>query len=274
MEAPPLVLPTLPMDARPAAATHRPGDDDDDDIVVRAREPAPKEDPLQGINMKTYEVIQVTDKVIVAPAAKTYSRVLPAFFRAGVRHFFSNLNEPIVFLNFLLQHKVGKAFETVGRFGVNSTIGVGGLVDVAKNKPFHLPQRRNGFANTMGFYGVKSGPFLFVPLVGPTTVRDLLGLWVDRLVLPVAVGKPFNKVWYGLPATIIQTLDYRVEFDAQLQNFRQSPNPYAASRAAYLRSRQAEIDALHVHRHRKPKPAKQPETAADPAPAQESVAPN
>ncbi|MGN8000197.1 MlaA family lipoprotein [Sphingomonas sp. 22176] len=240
----------------------------DDEIVVSARPRPPREDPLQEVNLKTYAVVQTADKLVVAPAAKTYSKIVPSFIRAGLRHFFNNLNEPVVFVNYLLQHKIGKAFETVGRFGVNSTLGIAGVVDVAKKKPFKLPKRRNSFANTMGFYGIKPGPFLFLPLVGPTTVRDLVGLSVDKLLLPSTVGKPFNRVWYTLPATIIGTLDDRVEFADKLQKFRDSPDPYAASRASYLQSRQAEIDALHVHGHRQRqrKPEVQPDTPAAPPP--------
>jgi phospholipid-binding lipoprotein MlaA len=240
---------------------------EDGEIVVSARPRPPREDPLQEVNLKTYAVVQTADKLVVAPAAKTYSKIVPAFIRAGLRHFFNNLNEPIVFVNYLLQHKIGKAFETVGRFGVNSTLGIAGVVDVAKKKPFKLPKRRNSFANTMGFYGIKPGPFLFLPLVGPTTVRDLVGLSVDRLLLPATVGKPFDRVWYTLPATIIGTLDDRVEFADKLQKFRDSPDPYAASRASYLQSRQAEIDALHVHGHRQRKREVQPDTPAAPPPS-------
>ncbi len=239
---------------------------EDGEIVVSARPRPPREDPLQEVNLKTYAVVQTADKLVVAPAAKTYSKIVPSFIRAGLRHFFNNLNEPVVFVNYLLQHKIGKAFETVGRFGVNSTLGIAGVVDVAKKKPFKLPKRRNSFANTMGFYGIKPGPFLFLPLVGPTTVRDLVGLSVDRLLLPATVGKPFNRVWYTLPATIIGTLDDRVEFADKLQKFRDSRDPYAASRASYLQSRQAEIDALHVHGHRQRKPEVQPDTPATPPP--------
>ncbi|OAN58529.1 MlaA family lipoprotein [Sphingomonas sp. TDK1] len=239
---------------------------EDVEIVVSARPRPPREDPLQEVNLKTYAVVQAADKLVVAPAAKTYSKIVPSFIRAGLRHFFNNLNEPVVFLNYLLQHKIGKAFETVGRFGVNSTLGIAGVVDVAKKKPFKLPKRRNSFANTMGFYGIKPGPFLFLPLIGPTTVRDLVGLSVDKLLLPSTVGKPFNRVWYTLPATIIGTLDDRVEFADKLQKFRDSSDPYAASRASYLQSRQAEIDALHVHGHRKRRPEVQPDAPATPPP--------
>ncbi len=126
------------------------------------------------------------------------------------------------------------------------------MIDVAQKKPFRLPRRPNGFANTLGYYGVKPGPFLFLPLIGPTTVRDLIGLGIDRMVLPSAFGQPFNQPTYTVPASIVGSLDYRVEFDAQLHKLRDTSDPYAASRANYLESRQAEIDALRGRRPAQP----------------------
>jgi len=214
------------------------------EIVVTARPRHAPGDPLQGVNVQTFAATQAVDKAIVAPVAATYQKVLPNPLRAGIRNFFNNLSEPVSFLNFMLQIKPGKAAETVARFAVNTTVGVGGVIDVARRKPFRLPRRPNGFANTLGYYGVKPGPFLFLPLIGPTTVRDLVGLSIDRMVLPSTIGAPFNQPTYTAPATIVGSLDYRAEFDTQLQAFKNSPDPYAASRAYYLAGRQAEIDAL------------------------------
>ncbi|WP_253183206.1 MlaA family lipoprotein [Sphingobium phenoxybenzoativorans] len=221
-------------------------DMEQNEIVVQGRrhEPTPG-DPLESFNAQSYEITQDVDKVIVAPAAMAYRDALPAPVRSGIRNFFNNLAEPIVFLNFLLQIKPGKAVETLGRFAINTTIGGAGLLDMAKRRPFNLPLRRNGFANSMGYYGIKTGAFLYLPLIGPTTVRDLIGLTLDKLVLPVAIGKPFNQPYYSIPSALVGTIDYRVEFDAELRRIREeSADPYAASRDNYLRSRQAEIDEL------------------------------
>jgi phospholipid-binding lipoprotein MlaA len=122
-----------------------------------------------ALNKVTFAATQAVDRAVIEPAAKAYGKTIPYPIRAGLRHFFTNLTEPVVALNFLLQLKPGKAAETLGRFALNSTVGIGGLLDVAVAKPFKLPYRRNGFANTMAYYGVGPGPFLFVPLVGPTT---------------------------------------------------------------------------------------------------------
>lgn len=230
--------PARPLDnprAQPGAQT---------DIVITGRK-EPAGDPLRAVNAEAFAVTQKVDDAVIGPVARTYKVSVPRPIRKGIHNFLYNLREPIVFLNFMLQLKPGKAAETVGRFAINSTIGAVGLVDVAKRKPFRLPRRSNGFANTLGYYGVKNGPFLFLPIVGPTTVRDLFGGAVDRLVLPVGVGSPFTSLAYSAPAGVLGALDHRSEFDQTLKDLHDnSPDPYAASRAFYLNRRQAEIDQL------------------------------
>ena len=216
-----------------------------DEIVVSGSNKAPREDPIQAINIQTYALTQALDTAVVAPAAIGYKRALPEPIRAGVRNFFNHLTLPVVFINDLLQLKPGRAAKTMVRFVINSTAGVAGLVDVAKRKDIRLPLRRNGFANTLGYYGIKPGPFLFIPLIGPTTIRDLIGLLVDRAFLPTVVGRPFNQPVYAVGATLVGSIDYRAEYDEQLRNISAEVNPYAAARKDYLLQRQEEIDALH-----------------------------
>jgi phospholipid-binding lipoprotein MlaA len=221
------------------------------DIVVRARAHSVPGDPLQEVNAKSFAITQAVDVAVIRPVAMTYQRIVPDPVRSGIRNFINNLREPVAFLNFVLQLKLGKAVETVGRFGINTTVGAAGLFDIARRKPFKLPRRPNGFSNTLGYYGVKSGPFLFLPIVGPTTLRDLLGDNLDRLVLPVAVGKPFNKLYVAIPIGVFSSLDQRAEYDEKLQAIREgSTDPYTARREDYLRSRQNAIDALHSQKWR------------------------
>lgn len=231
----------------PAAST-APWDSEQTDantIIVTARPRAPKIDPLQELNVDSFEVIQSVDEAIVGPAALQYKKTIPEPVRDGLRNFISNLGEPVVFLNYLLQLKPGKAVETLGRFALNTTVGIGGLIDVAKRPPFNLPNRSNGFANTLGYYGVKPGPFLFLPLVGPTTLRDVFGGGLDLFVLPFSVGKPFNQLAYTLPGSIVSSLDSRAEYDQQLVKLREeSGDFYTATRAFYLQKRQNEINEL------------------------------
>ena len=217
--------------------------DDDSVIVVEAQNGIPG-DPIAAINEQTYEAVQKVDQALVEPVAQVYEKGLPEPVRDGMSNFFNNLREPLVFLNFMLQLKPGKAFETLGRFAINTTIGVGGLFDVAKREPFNLPYRNNGFANTLGYYGVKPGAFLYLPLVGPTTVRDAIGNTLDALVLPVAVGKPFNTPYYGVSTYVVRSFDERIELEDKHTMIRESASPYDLMREIYLCERQSAIDEL------------------------------
>ena len=215
-----------------------------DTIVVTARQGPPPGDPAEAVNEVAFGAAQSVDNAFTAPIARGYKRGIPEPIRDGLQNLLNNLNEPIVFLNFLLQFKIGKAFETVGRFAVNSTLGVAGLFDVAKKQPFILPRRSNGLANTLGFYGVGPGPYLFLPLIGSTTVRDLIGQVVDLSLLPRAVGKPLTLPVVSVSRGVLSSVIERVEKDEIFTRVQQSGNPYAAMREYYLKKRQAEIDVL------------------------------
>ena len=215
------------------------------EIVVSGSQKAPPGDPLARANEKSYEVLQAVDDKFVGPVASGYEKGVPRPLRMALRNFIRNVREPVVAIAYLLEIKPGKMFETVGRFGINSTIGLGGTIDVARSRPFNLPYRQNGLANVLGYYGVGPGPYLFLPLVGPTTVRDLIGLVADRLVVPFAVGTPFSKPWYALPMSTIDALDYRNEADEDFKRLRNAADPYSTYRRVYLQSRIDQIEALH-----------------------------
>lgn len=243
-QAPEATNATSPTSLAPAASDPEPEQPSGDDIVVTAHKRSAG-DPLEKVNLKSFAVTQSIDDNVTAPLARAYEHGLPRPLRHGLHNFLSNLHEPVVFINFMLQHKVGKAAETLARFAIDSTAGAGGVIDVAKRRPFNLPRRRNSFADTLGFYGVKPGPFMFLPLMGPTTVRDLAGGLLDRLVLPGIPNSPFAGPSWAVPAGVVHTLDQRVDFDDELARERATDDPYTARRDYYLRSRQAEIDALH-----------------------------
>ena len=239
-------------------------------ITVSGHTAPPPGDPLEKINVKSFEVVQGVDTALVAPVASVYRDVLPNPLRTGLRNVLRNLDEPVVFVNFLLQLKPLSAVRTLGRFAINSTVGIGGLIDVAKSRKINLPYRPNGFANTMGFYGVKPGPFMFLPIVGPTTLRDVIGLGLDRAFLPRLAGPPLSQPLYATGASVVRSLDYRVEFDDTLRQLHEeASDPYAASREYYLKLRQAEIDGLR--NNKPPRPVEvlpaEPSKPADMAPA-------
>ncbi|MES2057374.1 MAG: MlaA family lipoprotein [Pseudomonadota bacterium] len=246
----------------------------DDDILVSARRRSPG-DPAERVNVESYKAVQAIDRAFVGPVANGYKKAIPKPIRNGIHNFLDHVQEPIVFLNYLLQLKPGKAAETLGRFAINSTIGLAGTIDMAKRRPFKLPHRPNSLANTLGYYGVKPGPYFFLPLIGPTTARDLFGITIDRLILPVSVGTPFNKLYYTLPMNTLSALDYRVTFDDKLTVLHTATDPYAATRDDYLRKRKAEIDHLHSPSwsgHRLPEHPVTPATAPAPVTATSAAA--
>ncbi|MFM5906298.1 MAG: VacJ family lipoprotein [Novosphingobium sp.] len=213
-------------------------------IVVTGRGEVPQ-DPGQAINAVSFEAVTAVDSALVAPLAMGYRKALPDPARTGLRNVLRNLTEPVNFVNYLLQLKPGKAFETAGRFAVNSTVGLAGLVDVAKSRSINLPYRANGFANTMGYYGIGAGPYLFLPVIGPTTARDLLGWGLDKSFLPAIAGSPFNQSAFALGTGVVKSLDDRVELDDKFKEFHATGDPYVAEREWYLAKRRAEIEALH-----------------------------
>jgi phospholipid-binding lipoprotein MlaA len=265
--------------ATPRQPESPPAPASDGTITVTARERDPPGDPVQEVNLQTFAVATAFDEALAGPIAKGYQRALPRPARTGLRNVLSNLTEPIVFVSYLLQLKPGKAAETLGRFTINSTLGLGGLVDVAKDKPFNLPYRPNGFGQTLGYYGVKPGPYLYLPLIGPTTLRDLTGRLLDLSLVPAAAGAPFNSPYYAAGTGTLRTLDERIAMDERLRLLRyECSDPYTATRQFYLAERTAQIEALHGRKYDLAAnlpacltpivaaPAPAPEAPAEPAP--------
>lgn len=254
---------SAPTSASPPAPVSAPTPAGQDVIIVSGQKAPPPNDPAQAINAISYEAVQAVDKAIIGPVAHGYKAGVPKLARKGIRNAINNLDEPIVFVNFLLQLKPGKALETLGRFTLNSTVGLAGLIDVAKVKPFNLPRRSNGLADTLGYYGVGPGPYLFLPIIGSTTVRDMFGRMLDLSLVPTVAGNPFNKPVYGLAKGGLSALDERSNLDEELEKIRDAGNPYAAHRTYYLKRRKAEILALHSQEYRDRKAAE--EAAAEAA---------
>lgn len=253
----------VPAPSSPPASASSPASQDDavNEIVVSASYRHTPGDPLERINALSFALTQKVDDAVTAPASRAYKHVVPKPVRSGFRNFLNNLREPVVFANYLLQLKPGKAAETFGRFALNSTIGLAGVIDVAKRCPFNLPWRPNGFSDTLGVYGVKPGPYIFVPLVGPTTVRDLVGGAVDRLASPFALGGPFRSKPYLIGTNIYRVLDRRAEQEDELARIKESEDPYAARRDLFLKKKEERLERI------KGRPVSDPTTPADAAPA-------
>lgn len=214
-------------------------------IIVEGAIEAPAGDPAEKLNAATFQAVQKVDSAIVEPIAQAYDKALPVPIRKGLRNFLRNLGEPITFINFMLQMKPGKAMKALGRFAINTTIGMAGLFDVASKKPFNIAYQYNGLANTLGYYGVGPGPYLYLPFIGATSLRDLAGRFVDLGVVPALVGKPFNDPYIAVPISGLTSLESRIDTDAQIDAIREKcGDPYAATRDLYLIQRKVEIDRL------------------------------
>ena len=177
----PLGAPRPP--AQPAA---KPATDDDaelDDLIPAGPAVAQIDDPWEGFNRAMFAVNDGLDRAVLRPVASGYGMVAPDPVKRALRNAFSNLKEPVRFANELLQGEFGEARTTAERFFFNSTIGMGGLFDHASD--LGLKRRPADFGQTLHAYGVKSGPYLVLPLLGPSTVRDAVGTGVDILFNPL-----------------------------------------------------------------------------------------
>ena len=140
-------------------------------------------DPIEPVNRAVYQFNDAVDQVLFKPAAEVYRAVFPDFVRTGVGNFFSNINDVLVALNNLLQGKFVNAVSDAGRVVVNTTIGLLGVLDVATN--MGLEKHNEDFGQTMGYWGIGDGPFLMLPIVGPSNLRDGLGRIVDYKTDPI-----------------------------------------------------------------------------------------
>jgi len=142
-------------------------------------------DPWEPMNRRIYNFNAIFDEYVFLPVVRAYEFVLPNFAQAGVSNFFNNLTEITNLMNSLLQFKIGKGFNTIFRIVCNTTVGVGGLIDVATNQG--VRRENEDFGQTLGFYGLGPGPYLVLPVLGPSDLRDTAGLAVDTVVYSLMV---------------------------------------------------------------------------------------
>ncbi|MBC7801161.1 MAG: VacJ family lipoprotein [Gemmatimonadaceae bacterium] len=201
-------------------------------------------DPLEPTNRFLYRVNDAVDTAVLAPIARGYRYAVPGVVRRSIGNALNNVAAPVVFANDVLQGRPRRAAATVTRFVVNSTVGIGGFFDVAAE--LGLPRHRGGgFGTTLAVWGVGEGPFLFLPLFGPSNVRDTAGFAGNALI------DPFTWVSFGgvnalrLSRGGVGALDTREQLlDPVDQVKRDSLDPYATFRSVYRQTRAAEIDAV------------------------------
>ncbi len=204
-------------------------------------------DPWERLNRFTYRFNARFDEAVFLPVSNTYRRV-PAPIRSGVHNFFGNLSEVDSMVNYALQWRLRLGVRSFGRFVINSTIGIGGLLDVAAK--FRLAGAPTGLSTTLAKWGMHPGPYLVIPLLGPSTLRDGLGLLGDYAVsYEVDVAKLYRgNVSWGLGS--LNAVDQRSNI-----NFRYystgSPFEYENVRFLYVRKRLIEDEGLRAKGSRK-----------------------
>ncbi|MEO0400529.1 MAG: VacJ family lipoprotein [Pseudomonadota bacterium] len=198
------------------------------------------EDPWEGFNRSLFEVNTVLDNALMVPLARGYRAVTPKKGRRGIRRFLANLRAPGIFINDVLQGEFGRAGDTAARFFINTTIGAGGFADPAQQ--LGVQPHREDFGQTLAVWGVDAGPYLFLPLFGPTTARGALGSGVQVFLDPLFYIRTPPANAFRLTRVGVGGVAAREQFIEPLEDMRENSLDYYASyRSFYLQSRRREI---------------------------------
>ena len=200
-------------------------------------------DPAEPFNRAMYDVHQGIDRAVLRPVARGYRAVVPEPVRTGIRNVLGNLRTPVILVNDMLQGEPRRAGDTLGRFVINSTLGLGGIFDVA-GSAVGVRGHSEDFGQTFARWGVGEGPYLFVPVLGPSNPRDLTGFAAG------IAADPF--VWVGQGVVVdaltgtragMTVVDTREQLLDPLDQLEQSSlDPYATLRSVYRQRRAAEIE--------------------------------
>jgi phospholipid-binding lipoprotein MlaA len=200
-------------------------------------------DPLEPANRSIQAFNEQLDRTVARPVAIGYRNHIPRPVRRGIRNVLNNLRSPVILANDMLQGEPRRAGDTLGRFLLNTSVGFGGIFDVAEAW-FDVPRHTEDFGQTLAVWGVGEGPYLLLPLVGPTTLRDLAGSGVDgtatiaSLLGPGGVATGFRYARTGM--SFVDTREALIDPVDEMR--RTSLDPYTTYRSAYRQRRQAEIE--------------------------------
>lgn len=192
-------------------------------------------DPFEGFNRAMYRFNDFVDENALKPVAKGYKAITPRVVRRGVSNFFSNLFEPLVIVNDLLQAKFEQAASDTARFIFNTTIGLAGLIDVAT--PMDLKKHKEDFGQTFGKWGVGPGPYLVLPFLGPSNFRDAVGWGADQTLIPI---NEIERARYRWGTWGLYIVDFRYQLLGAKDILEQAAgeDPYIFVREAYRQQRQ------------------------------------
>ncbi len=197
--------------------------------------PADPDDPFESFNRSMFAFNEGLDEYALKPIAKGYKAVTPEIVDTGITNFFSNLDDILVVINDLLQLKFEQALKDLSRFVYNTTFGLGGFIDVATG--FGLPKNNEDFGQTLGYWGVPSGPYLVLPVLGSSSVRDAGGLAVDLGALdPIFNGIDDTATQWNLAS--LKFIDIRADLLSASNIIDETaPDKYAFIRDAWKQRR-------------------------------------
>ncbi|MGE3141899.1 MAG: VacJ family lipoprotein [Hyphomonadaceae bacterium] len=197
-------------------------------------------DPFEGFNRSMYRFNDALDRAVLEPVAKGYRAVTTGPVRAGVRNFLRNLSSPVVFVNDALQADAPRAGVTAGRFAINTTVGVLGVFDPAEHAGLH--RHEADFGQTLGVWGVGSGPYLYLPLLGPSSVRDGVGRIVDIAFDPFTWSKFDGDDEFRATRTVVGAVSTREVLIEPVEELRASSiDPYVTVRSLYGSLRESAV---------------------------------
>lgn len=201
-------------------------------------------DPLEPVNRFNYKVNDKADTYVIKPVAKGYDKAVPDRVQASVSHFFDNAKQPVTMVNSLLQLKWGKFNQSLGRFMINTTFGIGGLFDIASK--LDVPHPDEDLGQTLGYWGLGPGMYLYLPLLGPSDGRDLIGSAGDQFANPINYIDEFDEIddhyqWVPYTLRLIEGLNLRASLLGFDSTLKQQFDPYAFVRSYYLESRRKAV---------------------------------
>jgi|HigsolmetaAR201D_1030396.scaffolds.fasta_scaffold01089_17 phospholipid-binding lipoprotein MlaA len=192
------------------------------------------DDRFEPFNRAVYKFNDTVDRAALKPVAKGYKKITPHWMRIGIGNFFANLAYPVTIVNQFLQGKPKLGLQDTGRFLLNTTLGVGGLLDVATH--VGLPANDEDFGQTLAVWGVSSGPYLVLPFLGPSTLRDGPARGVDYFLGPLEyIDIPWEAEWGLRAVDVVHTRADLLTLDPTLQR---TFDPYAFMRDAWLQQRE------------------------------------
>ena len=201
--------------------------------------PSGKPDPsdrFERVNRSVYSFNRAIDHAVIRPVARTYVKITPSPVRRSISNFLNNLDYPVTIVNDILQGKIHDGLSDVGRFGVNTIVGIGGLFDPASH--WGMEKHDEDFGLTLARWGVHSGPYLMLPVLGPSTVRDAPGRIADRFVTPTTY---LNNTGLEVGHFVIKGVDARAGVLDMDRLIDAAYDPYAFVRNAWLQRRDYQI---------------------------------